>query len=116
MISKEKSELFHEHFSKQCPLMQNRSTMPSVFTPLTQKSLSSFQCSTKKFKSIINKLDPKKVHGHDMISIRMIKLWGDSFQKPLVMSFTSRLKQGIFPAERKKTNAVPAYKKGDHHM
>ena len=38
---KEKSELFNEHFSKQCSLLQNKSTITSVFTPLTHNLLSS---------------------------------------------------------------------------
>ena len=77
----------NEQFSKQCSLIQNRSTIPSVFTPLTNKSLSSFQFTADDIKLIINKLDPNKVHGHDMISIRQIKLCGDSIYKPLEMIF-----------------------------
>ena len=53
-------------------------------------------------------------HGHDMISIRMIKLCGDSIYKPLEMTFKSCLNQGIIPAEWKKANIVPVHKKGDH--
>ena len=34
-----------------------------------------------------------------MISIRLIKLCGDSICKPLEMIFKSSLNQGIFPAE-----------------
>ena len=40
-------------------------------------------------RSIINKLDPNKAHGHDNISIRMIKLRGDSIYKPVEMIFKS---------------------------
>ena len=75
---KEKSELFNEYFSKQCLLIQNKSTIPSFFTPLTHNILSSFQFTAEEFKSIINKLDPNKARGHDMISICMIKLCGDT--------------------------------------
>ena len=49
-----------------------------------------------------------------MISIRMIKLCGDSFFKPSETIFKSCLNQGIFQAERKKDNVVPVYKKGDN--
>ena len=99
---KEKSEIFNEHFSEQCSLIQNKSTTPSVFTPLTQNLLSLFQFTADDIKSIINTLDPNKAHSHDMISILMIKLSGDSIYKPLEMIFKSCLKQGIFPAEWKK--------------
>ena len=40
---KEKRKLFHEHFSKHCSLIQNSSTLSSVFTPLTHTSLLLFQ-------------------------------------------------------------------------
>ena len=75
--------------------------LPSVFTPLTNKSLSLFQFAANDIKSIINKLDPNKAHGHDMISIRVIKLFGDSIYKPLEMNFKSSLNQRIFPVEWK---------------
>ena len=111
---KEKSELFNKHFSEQCSFIHNKNTMPSVFTPLTHDLLSSFQFTGDNMKSIINKLDSNKSVGHNMISIRMIKLYGDSIYKPLKMVFKSCLNQGVSPAERKKTNVVPVYMKGDH--
>ena len=95
-------------------MIQNKSTIPSVFIPLTHNLLSSFQFTADDIKSVINKLDPNKAHGHDMISIRMIKLCRDSIYKPLGMIFKSCLNQGIFPAECKKANVVPLYIKGDH--
>ena len=49
-----------------------------------------------------------------MISIRIIKLCGDSIYKLQEMIFKSCLNQGIFPAESKKVNVVPVFKKGDH--
>ena len=49
-----------------------------------------------------------------MISIRMIKLCGDSISKPLEMIFKSCLNQGIFPAKWKIANVAPVHKKGDH--
>ena len=85
----EKSELFNEHFSEQCSLIQNKSTIPSVFTPLTHNFLSSFQFTADEIKSIINKLDPNKAHAHDLISIRMTELCGDSVYQPLEMIFKS---------------------------
>ena len=96
---KEKSELFNEHFSEQCSLIQNKSTVPWVFIPLTHNLLSSFQFTVDDIKSIINKLDPNNAHGHNMISIRMIKLCGNSIYKPLKTVFKSCLNQGAFPAE-----------------
>ena len=46
-----------------------------------------------------------------MISIRMLKLCGDSIWKPLEIIFKNCLKEGIFPNEWKKANVVPIHKK-----
>ena len=83
-------------------------------TPLTHKSLSSFQFKAKDIKGTLNKLVPTKADDHDIISVCMIKLCGDSVHKPLEMIFKSFLNQGMFPTELKKVNIVPVDKKGDH--
>ena len=46
----------------------------SVFTPITHESLLLFQFRANDIKSIMNKWGTNKVHGHDMSSIRMVKL------------------------------------------
>ena len=58
-------------------------------------------------------LDLNKLHGHDMISIRMIKIWDASICKLPELIVTSCLENEKFLTEWKKTNAVPANKKGD---
>ena len=75
--------------------MQNRSTIPSVFTPLTHKSLASFKFTGNDIKCVINKSDFNKAHIHDMIGIRMIKLCGDSICKILeiIRNISSRMKK-----------------------
>ena len=55
---------------------------------------------------IISHLDPNKAHGHDMFSIRMIKLCGNSMYKPLSIIFNDCLNEGKFPHEWKKANVV----------
>ena len=62
---------------------------------------------------IISYLDPNKAHGHDMLSIRMIKLCGNSICKPLSIIFNDCLNKGKFPHEWKKANVVPVHKKGN---
>ena len=62
---------------------------------------------------IINNLDPNKAHGHDEISIGMLKICGDSICRPLSIIFKTCLRTGIFPLEWKKANIVPIHKKGD---
>ena len=62
---------------------------------------------------IIAKLDPNKVHGHDKMSIRMIKICSTSICKPLRLIFNHCIDSGIYPCEWKKANVVPIHKKGD---
>ena len=62
---------------------------------------------------IIAKLDLDKVHGHDKISIRMIKIFSASICKPLRLILNYFIDNGIYPCELKKANAVPIHKKGD---
>ena len=108
---KEKSEIFNSFFAKQCSLIDNGSTLPSLFPLITEKSLSDVDFSVEDIKNIISKLDSNKVHGDDMISIRMLKLCDKSICKPLSIIFKSCLTQGIFPSEWKKANVVPIHKK-----
>ena len=57
--------------------------------------------------------DPNKAHGHDMISIRILKLWRDPVLPSLERIFKSCLKSDTFSSEWKKANAVLIHKKGD---
>ena len=109
----EKSEIFNSHFASQCSLIQNASTLPLDREILTPNFLNSIDFSTENIRDIIKALDPNKAHGHDKISVRMLKICGDSLCKPLEMIFKDCLTQGTFPTEWKKANVVPIYKKGD---
>ena len=60
----------------------------------------------------IKNLDPNKSDGHDILSIRIFKLCGESIYKPLNLIFKSCLETGQFPSDWKKGNFVPVFKKG----
>ena len=51
-----------------------------------------------------------------MLSIRMLKLCGESIYKPLNLIFKSCLETGQFPSDWKKANVVPVFKKGDKQL
>ena len=55
------------------------------------ESLSSITFEINDIEKIIKNLDPNKSHGHDMLSIRMLKLCGESIYKPLNVIFKSCL-------------------------
>ena len=77
------------------------------------KSLTAIDFSSDDILKIIRNLDPNKAQGHDMISIRMVKICDDSICKVLKPIFQSCLESGKFPSERKKSNVVPVHKQGD---
>ena len=56
-------------------------------------------------------MDPNKAHGHDAVSVRMLKISCPSSIKPLLIIFRNYLKFGTFPDDWKKGNAVPVHKK-----
>ena len=57
---------------------------------------------------IIRNLNPNKVCGHEMISIRMLKIYDESICKSLRLIFWSCLEKRKFPSEWKKVIVVPA--------
>ena len=96
---REKAELFNAFFAEQCSLPKNNSELPKNLQFLNKKRLSDVQISNEKIIKIINNLDSNKAHGHDMISIRILKLRGRSLYKPLSIIFKSCLSQMKFPVE-----------------
>ena len=113
---KKKAELFNLFFSKHCSKIDNSSELPLNLLKKTDKSISAITFSCNDIATLIKNLDPNKAHGHDMISIRMLKLCGKSICKPLDLIFQSCIKQGKFPTEWKKANVVPVHKKGDKQI
>ena len=60
---------------------------------------------------IIRTLNINKAHGHDDISIRMIKTWDSALVKPLSIIFNNSLKTRTFPYIWKKSNVILVDKK-----
>ena len=110
---KVKAELFNSFFVKQRSLIKNSSTLPSYLHYLTDDRLSSISFSQNDIAKIIQNLDPNKAHGHDKISIFMLKICGSFIYKPLEKIFKQCIETGAFPSEWKKDNIVPFYKKRD---
>ena len=81
---KEKAEIFNSFFAEQCSLMNNCSKLPSTFFKWTDRFISSISFSSNDITRIIRDLDSNKAHGHDMISIRMLKICGESISKTRV--------------------------------
>ena len=67
--------------------MSDAIKLPSNFTLYTDNRLSAVTFSQDDVGKIIQNLKPKKSHGHDNISIRMLKICGSSIYGPLELLF-----------------------------
>ena len=107
----EKTNLFNEFFTQQCNTIENDSTVPNDLVFETTERISAFDISKDEITKIIRSLDPNKAHGHDGISIRMLKLCASSISKPSPLLFKHSLENKCFPNEWKKANFVSSHKK-----
>ena len=68
----------------------------------TQNRLRDFAIECGKISKLINGLNSQKVHGHDGISILMVKLCNLDITKPLSIRYKNCLQQGVLPDDWKK--------------
>ena len=86
---------------KKWSLIKNSSKLLSHLHYLTYNRLPSVSFSQDGIAKIIRNLDPNKAHGHDNISIRMLKICGSSIYKLLEMIFKQFNETGAFLSEWK---------------
>ena len=96
--------------------MNNSSKLSSTFLKRTDKFISLISLSSNNIARIIRDLEPNQAHGHDMISIPMLIICGESNSKPLEIIFKSCFEKAQFPNEWKKAYVVPVHKKGDKQV
>ena len=71
---KEETKIFNSFFVKQYSLIDNGSTLPSLFPLKTDKLLPNVNFVIEDIKVFLSKLDSSKVHGDDMMSICILNL------------------------------------------
>ena len=81
----------NDFFAKQCTPITNDSTVPVSINSETRERLSSLEFSVNDIVKVIRSLDQNKAHGHDGISVQMIKLCVSSISKPLHLIFRNYL-------------------------
>ena len=111
LILKRRQELFNCFFARQCSVRNNSSDLPFNLFRKTKKSISTVNFTSDDMATLIQNIDPNEAHGHDILSISMLKLCGKSICKPLDLIFQSCIKHSEFPTERKKANVLPVHKK-----
>ena len=110
---KSKANIFNNFFSLQCNPIMNNSHIPNTVPYLLNERIDSIEISNNDIIKIIRALNVNKAHGHDNISIRMIKICDEALVKPLSLIFKNCLNTGTFPNVWKKSNVIPIHKKND---
>ena len=103
----DKVNLFNNFFIKQCTPISNDSTVPVNTNFETRERLSSLESCVDDIVKTIRSLDQNKAHGHDEISICMIKLCASSISKPLHLIFRNCLETVIPQMEKSQYNSCP---------
>jgi hypothetical protein len=105
-----KAEMFNGYFANQCRPFDIDSNLPP-FTLKTHNTLSDIDFTCEQIHSIISKLNSKKAHGCDNISISLLKLCSKEIAYPLKLIFSKCLASGVFPDSWKLANVQPVHKK-----
>ena len=92
--------MFNNFFADQCSVLRNKSELPATLSKKTCESLTTIDFSNNDILKIIRNLDTNKTHGHDLISIRMVKICDDSICKALELIFQSCLSSGMEKMEK----------------
>ena len=106
---KEKAEIFNSLFAKQYTIVKKTSQLPTGSLKRTNNCLSTIPFTKDDIAKIIKNLDPNKAHGHDMISIRMLKICSESILKPLQLIFKSCIESGKLTKRKLSPDFVPAH-------
>ena len=89
--------------------LANGSELPENLVYLTNSGINSVPFFDNLAINIIRNLNVNKAHGHDDISIRMIK--DESLLRPLSIIFRNFLKSFIYASTWKKANVISVHKK-----
>ena len=106
-----KAKTFNNFFADQCQPLNNAGDLPTNQIFLTQSRVASLDFNEGELLQIIRALKIYKAHGHDDISIRMIKICDKSLSKPLIVLFRKSIKSSCYPDIWEKVNIIPAHKK-----
>ena len=110
---KEKATILMSFYSLQCSLVVSSPVLPDK-SYLASSSLESITISGSDILKTIRSLDINKAHGHDDISVRMMKICDDAIVESLKMLFVNWVNQAVFPSRWKKVNVISVHKKTEN--
>ena len=111
-----KANIFNKFLAEQCTSLKNSSALPVNQMFLTRSRLNSTNLNEEEMLKIVRALNIHKAHGHEDISIRMIKICDKSFLKPLILLYENSTKSSCYPDLWKRSNIIPVHKKNDKQL
>ena len=99
-------------FCKHYTPVANDSTLPPLLET-SNETLSSLEIIASDIGKTMKYLFVNKTHGHNEISIRMLKLWESAISKLHYLILKNYLSSNIFLNVWKKANVIPVHEKGD---
>ena len=108
----EKAEAFNKFFLTHSNVDDNGIPDPDDTTMVNEK-LSNLDILEEDVSDLLKTLDVNKATGPDYISQKMLKMAGDTIVPSLTKLFNLSLRLAKYPAQWKKANVVPIFKKGD---
>ena len=109
----EKANLFSDFFASQYTPISNNSVLPSRKSFKTDKRLYKLNIKEDDILKIIRKLNVSKAHGHDDISIRMLKICDSVLTEHLSIIFNNCIDHGVSPDNWKMYHIIPIHKIND---
>ena len=113
---KRKADHFNNVFASKCTRLKNDNVLPTLLEHEFDARFSEINFSDDQKLKILWALGINKAHGHDKISIRMLKLCDKSIITPLSLLSQNCIDTRTFPDTWKKSNIVPVHKKGDKQI
>ena len=99
----------------QCTINDNGSVLPN-FISKGDAALSHLSVSQEQIINIINNFNPNKSHGHDGVSVSMLKICAAEVALPLQLIFNDYISTGMFPDSWKYANIHPIFKKENREI
>ena len=107
----EKANVFNSFSAKPCLPIPSSRVLPSEIACMTKDRIHPLFFDKSDVRKLIKASDKSKSHGHDEISVEMIKLCADSIAHPLTLVFQDSLVAGIFANDWEKANITLIHKK-----
>ena len=92
-----KANYFNNFFASQCTPLNNNNKIPENQTYTTYTKNFLIKLEDKDITNIIRSLNVYKAHGHDNVSIRILKICDTAIVQPLSTIFNNCIKQKYVP-------------------